>query len=337
MEFLEKFIEEINEFAKHHEIGQLQEIRRQLKNKTRLPSRNIFRYDPNHPHYVFHWGGRSELQFNIGLDNDTLRCGIAFSSIKDHTLTDRTTLEPKIWRLKEYIYDHPTDFRGLKFLEYDEKTKNGVYLGKVRVITESMIGDLTSRDMFYFWGTFKRREKIRPADVIKLFNRLLPVYKYVEEGAAQTKPKGKPRFVAGLNVSGSEKAWVRSKQKAKEIDLEHNRLMKKVESILKKNGKNVGHFDGGPRIDIVVHSTKGYWFYEIKTGRDIKYCIREAMGQLLEYSYWPGSKVAKRLIIVTNNKLTHDASQYLKTLRKQFSLPVYHQTLDEKSGILEEG
>jgi len=337
MKSLGKFVKEINKSARHYKTGQLQEIRRELKKKRRLPSHNVFQYDPDHPSYVFHWGGRSELQFNIGFMNkDTLRYGIAFNSKKDHTLTDRTSLDPKIRRLKEYIHNHPSDFRDLKFLIYDEDTGRNVYQGKVREITERMIGDLTSRDMFYFWGRFKQRDKIRPEDVLRLFDRLLPAYEYVEGDAARTKPQGKPQFVAGLSVSDSEKARVPSKREARENDLKHNRLIKKVIPFLEKNVGNVGHFIGGSPIDIVVRSKEGYRFYEIKTGGDIKYCIREALGQLLEYSYWPGSEEAKHLFIVTTNKLDREASQYLKTLRKQFHLPVYHQTLNEKSGVLEE-
>ena len=339
MSFLEKFVNKINESAKHYKIGQLQEIRRELKKKRRLPSSNIFRYDPDHSDYVFHWGGRAELQFNIGFsDKDTLRYGIAFNSKKDHTLTDRSSLDLKIRRLKEYIHNHPSNFRDLKFLRYYEDTGKNVHQGKVGVITEKMIGDLTSCDMFYFWGRFERRDKIRPEDVLRLFDRLLPAYEYVEGDANLSRRQDENLFEPGFKP-GAEQMVAHRKSEVKEINLRHQSLAEKVYSELKKKygQNNVGYYNKyGPPVDIVVREGKTPIYYEIKTGSDIKACIREALGQLLEYSYWPGPEEAERLIIVTTNKLDRQAWQYLKTLRKRFNLPVYHQTLNEKSGILEE-
>jgi hypothetical protein len=40
-------------------------------------------------------------------------------------------------------------------------------------------------------------------------------------------------------------------------------------------------------MDVVVRLGIRYWFYEIKTALSARACIREALAQLLEYSYWP--------------------------------------------------
>ncbi len=85
----------------------------------------------------------------------------------------------------------------------------------------------------------------------------------------------------------------------------------------------------GGRIDAVVEQGGGdYWFYEIKTAlSSARACIREALGQLLEYAYWPGAQEAKRLIIVGEPPLDDEARKYLKRLRQQFTLPIYYQQL----------
>jgi len=82
----------------------------------------------------------------------------------------------------------------------------------------------------------------------------------------------------------------------------------------------------GTSIDVVVRRPNGYWFYEIKTFQSPRACIREAIGQLLEYSLWPGSREAGRLIVVGETAADKKAMGYCSSLKKRFSLPVeYHQ------------
>ena len=67
-------------------------------------------------------------------------------------------------------------------------------------------------------------------------------------------------------------------------------------------------FNGvGGSIDIVLKRPDGFWFYEIKTAKTARACIREALGQLLEYSYWPKTQKAKRLWLHTRDMVDrHD-------------------------------
>ncbi len=82
----------------------------------------------------------------------------------------------------------------------------------------------------------------------------------------------------------------------------------------------------GTRVDIVVELENTYTFYEIKTYIPIKCSIREAIGQLLEYSYWPNRNNAKELVIVTP-KLSESKSEngitYIKHLRETLHIPIY--------------
>jgi hypothetical protein len=120
----------------------------------------------------------------------------------------------------------------------------------------------------------------------------------------------------------------------------HNDLQNKLyDHLTGVHGKqHVGtELTGGPpgtSIDLVVRTAKGHIFYEIKTSRSIRKCIREAVPQLLEYAYWPKDDRASELVIVSMNKPTTDAKEYLAMLRKRFGLPIYHKTVSRKTGEL---
>ena len=92
----------------------------------------------------------------------------------------------------------------------------------------------------------------------------------------------------------------------------------------------------GQKIDIVVRDGNFFIFYEIKTSSCIRVCIREALSQLLEYSFWSDDERATRLVIVTENDSTENAAKYLAKLRDRFGLPIYHQKFDVQRNVLEE-
>ena len=85
---------------------------------------------------------------------------------------------------------------------------------------------------------------------------------------------------------------------------------------------------------MVVQRKRAFWFYEIKTSISARGCIREALAQLLEYSFWPGAQVAERLIIVGEPALDHDTQSYIGVLKKLFSLPIEYQRFELAKGKL---
>ena len=119
-------------------------------------------------------------------------------------------------------------------------------------------------------------------------------------------------------------------ERQRDIVLRHNDLQKALYSQLanKYGEKNVGaEIDSGigTSIDLVVRQEEKYWFYEIKTDNSLRVCIREAIGQLLEYAFWSDSKEVTRLIIVGEVKLDSECEQYLQTLRNRYSLPIEYE------------
>lgn len=84
----------------------------------------------------------------------------------------------------------------------------------------------------------------------------------------------------------------------------------------------------GTLVDLVREKDGNKIFYEIKAYNSIKSCIREALGQLLEYSFWPDNVNARTMVIVGIMPMTEESRSYLKKLRDNYNLPVYYQQFD---------
>ena len=82
------------------------------------------------------------------------------------------------------------------------------------------------------------------------------------------------------------------------------------------------------RVDIVRQKDNELIFYEIKSYPSIRTCIREAVGQLLEYAYWPGQQSAIELIIVIPLPASMETRTYMNTLRVTLNIPIWYQQFD---------
>ena len=92
----------------------------------------------------------------------------------------------------------------------------------------------------------------------------------------------------------------------------------------------------GTLIDVVVrHSAGAYSFYEIKTALSASACIREALGQVLEYAYWPGGQEPQRLVICGEGRLEKEGKAYLRRLKEGFGLPLAYEqiVLDDQNRL----
>lgn len=90
----------------------------------------------------------------------------------------------------------------------------------------------------------------------------------------------------------------------------------------------------GTYIDVVTVKNSAYTFYEIKTGPSVRSNIRQAIPQLLEYSYWPREKRAKELVIVSHLSAKPEDETYLVHLRSTFGLPLSYRQFDLTAGKL---
>lgn len=138
-------------------------------------------------------------------------------------------------------------------------------------------------------------------------------------------------FSSGHNP-GKEQTTSSYETQNVQVDRVQNRIVTSVyKQLAKQYGeKNVGtelSTGSGSKIDMVVRwpNRSSYTFFEVKTGYCLRLCIREALGQLLEYAFFPTDHKAKKLVIISTHPITPDAQKYLRFLRQRFRLPIYYQ------------
>ena len=111
----------------------------------------------------------------------------------------------------------------------------------------------------------------------------------------------------------------------------HNDIITRLYKILcEEYGKeNVGTENriGNKRIDTLVKTEQGYNIYEIKTHSNPRDCIREAMGQILDYAYFEIEDMINKMYIVGPSPNTADVDQYLAKLRENHGLKLYYLTI----------
>jgi hypothetical protein len=87
-------------------------------------------------------------------------------------------------------------------------------------------------------------------------------------------------------------------------------------------------------VDLTLKESGGTTYFEIKIAPTAKSCIRQALGQLLEYGMYPAQRRAKKLVVVGDGNATPDDLAYLGFLRKTYGLPIYYRGWDWLSGSL---
>lgn len=111
--------------------------------------------------------------------------------------------------------------------------------------------------------------------------------------------------------------------------------MEKLERALRRRyGKE--NLIAVPPVDCVVRQQDVDIYYELKVYSNIRECIREAMGQLLEYAYWANSRPPGKMVIVSPNAMTREAREYMFILKDKYRLPIYYQQITEQGKLGEE-
>jgi hypothetical protein len=79
----------------------------------------------------------------------------------------------------------------------------------------------------------------------------------------------------------------------------------------------------GRPADVVVQlPDRSVEMYEIKTALSPRDCVRQALGQLLEYAYWPGGPTCQSVWVVGPSLIDRATESYLSLLRDQFTIPI---------------
>jgi len=322
---IKKIAEKLNDLASKYEIGKLQDIRKEIKGLKKKHTSNLFSSMTIFDEYAFHDGGRTEIQYNIGYDeNDSLRYGLAFSLEPGQTLPDVSKLYPQILRYNYLYNSNPELFVGYKIWYYNEHGRSQTE--KIHEIGS----ELLNPHSFIFFGKLMNISKIDYEEILETFDKMLPIYKYVSSEKSNLvnnfrKEHYKFEFIK-TNASLVEGRKYTIKEKSVDISVRHSIIQKKlIKQLVGKYGKTnvsaeVPIF--GNKIDVVVNNNGSMYFYEIKSTLTARDCIRQAMGQILDYAYWPGQKNADKIFIVGECTLEYNTKLYLKYINKKLNINV---------------
>lgn len=126
-------------------------------------------------------------------------------------------------------------------------------------------------------------------------------------------------------------------KKEVEYDPYHNKMQNVLEEVLtsslyKQEYKKVRVESG--RVDVKALTHTGVWhFFEVKTDPP-KLCLRNAIGQLMEYAYWPDSERAEKLIVIGSTQPDEKAKRYLQYVRQKFKMSIFYRCLDMEKKVL---
>jgi hypothetical protein len=316
----------LNEASINYKIGNLQEIRKKIKGLEKRPGREIFRLATANEEWAFHYGGRAELQFNIGKEEEGVRYGLAFSLEPSQSFPEASIISilcPKVLRLNCLIREQPWLFSQYKFWYWHGERSQPTNMLEIP-------SDIIKLGYFIFFGKLAKENELDIDEILLEFDKMLSIYLSVE---------GDDDLVS-MTEAGHNEPFSFSKQQRNlvfnrkytsierdtNVDVRHSEIQYKLITLLeeKYGTDNVSPENSSyrNRIDVVVKHNSEYFFYEIKTANSARSCIRQAIGQLLEYAYWPGEKKASRIIIVGEHPLREDGNNYLEFLNTQFSLPI---------------
>ncbi len=194
---LRELVQLINEHSQARPFGTLQSRRKRIHGLSRMPSRKPFGAVDNES-YAFHEGGRTELQFNVGLEeglpDGDLRYGVAFSFETSQTLQRIDDLLPKARRFNDYFREHSEKLSGFSMWHFDngrdEDTRHGPYAPRL------ISPELFRRGVFVFLGRIGDSNHPDYEAILDTFDALLPLWEFVEARNGELPPAPQSRRLA---------------------------------------------------------------------------------------------------------------------------------------------
>jgi len=173
----------LNELSVGYEIGKLQSWRQKNKGRKRAIGRKIFWRSTTKEKYAFHYGGRTEIQFNIGFDLlEKFRYGIAFSLETSQFFHDVELFYPKIERYNVYVRKHRNKFDS--FSGFTQKKLGVVAEYPADVIPEEQYKNHQKKTFFFIGKYFNKKVNEITTDdchtILETFDELFDLYKFVE-------------------------------------------------------------------------------------------------------------------------------------------------------------
>ena len=289
-----------------------------------------------HEYWAHHVGGRKELQFHVSKEKDILRWGIAVSLQPSRSLPDVTVLHPKLRKLSSVLEVHGDHLHRHGFEMWDWP---GGAEGRGRSSNRApqRVPDyLYHPGAFVFVGKQAPIKEFNPVRVLQDFDILLPVYEFVEFEPDGTSPALNAQRGFVFEPERAAADWARATTVTRtagvsQVSLRHRVLQDALKSELENEGAvvSIENPDGrGGYIDLVACRDGDYEFYEIKTDASARLAIRHAIGQLLEYAYWPVAARPTRVVVVAEGPLDPEAADYLHTLETETGLTISYRQVN---------
>jgi hypothetical protein len=238
-------------------------------------------------------------------------------------------LNPKVRLFNKFMRSRSELYGDMRMWHYRDGTRSRNYApGPIR-------DEFLTDGVFVFLGKLQPRNRIDYDLILDDFDRLLELYKFTEGG--RESQAGLSSVQVDVSRPGSEKETLstiaRAARKEWEVKLHHRKLRKVLYKQLVSKFPNREIFQelpigDGNSVDVVVRQRNEYWFYEIKTAGSARACLRQGLGQVLEYAFWPPiARMVSRLIVVGEAAMDESSEKYLQLLKKRFSLPISYQRI----------
>ena len=330
MATLQEIATEVDQRAIGRPIGEMQAFRTAIHGLKRQ-NREVFGSVRNED-WTFHRGGRGELQFNLGFEHDNekggLRYGLAFSFETSRSLPSIDPLLLKLAYFNDYLRQNPEEFSDLWMWEF--ALKRGAVHRPVPIEKQ-----FARPGVFVFMGDAGNPETPDYDAIMDTLDRLMPLYRFVEAGSPVA-PFVSPTPTLSLRPGCPARPLHASASLAErllDINLRHNALQTQLhkELVAEYGYDHVGVEQPAPgsggRIDVLVEKGSLRIVFEIKTAMTARGCIREAMGQLLDYGCWPGGKATSRLVVVGEPKLTPPETAFLAEINRSFPRSIEYRSV----------
>lgn len=321
---IEEIVQILNDESDRFEFGKLQEIRKEHRSLRKKPCQTPFgRQATFSEGYAYHVGGRDELQFNVGFecDEEILRWGVAISLQASRSIPNPVEiLSPKLDKLNEFIRVHKDDhLSGFLMWHWHKDSRSSDHSPEV------VPRHLYTNGVFIFLGKYGQLDNFDADTILRDFDMLLPLYKYVESESSD--------FPILDDESGftfrPEHQPDGPKRRYQKVNLRYSQIQDALDQELRSElGSQVvrEHRDGVVgSVDLIAQRRDDLEYYKIKLGGSAGSCIRQALGQLIEYGFWPGTARPAKLFVVGEPSLDRDAEEYLQTLREEFRIPIYYR------------
>ncbi len=128
----------------------------------------------------------------------------------------------------------------------------------------------------------------------------------------------------------SETPFERSATSSVKVNLVHNRIQNRFLKYLMTTYPDDINIGERNRIDAKRETNSNIFIYEIKPFESVYACIRDGIGQLLDYSHLQKSKKDKKVIIVGPNEPEQRDIEFINAIKKVLQIPFSYIAFDEE-------